>query len=74
MRIPVRYAPLLFSVLLSSIMVAVVSAFVLVTSQGVHAGLFAQWLKSCITTWPIAFPTVAVVAPLVRRLVGRLTA
>ncbi|HRK56357.1 MAG TPA: DUF2798 domain-containing protein [Burkholderiaceae bacterium] len=74
MRIPARFAPLLFSALLSAIMVAIVSAFVLITSQGLHAGLPAQWLKSCLTTWPVAFPTVAVVAPWVRRIVGRLTA
>ncbi|HWT55348.1 MAG TPA: DUF2798 domain-containing protein [Rhodocyclaceae bacterium] len=74
MRIPARFAPILFSALLSSIMVAIVSAFVLVTAQGIHPGLFAQWLKSCATTWPVAFPTVAVVAPMVRKMVGRLTA
>lgn len=74
MRIPARYAPILFSALLSSIMVAIVSAFVLLTTQGLHPGFFAQWLKSCATTWPVAFPTVAIVAPLVRRLVGRLSA
>ena len=74
MRIPARFAPILFSALLSSIMVAIVSAFVLVTAQGVHPGLFAQWMKSCVTTWPVAFPTVALVAPLVRKMVGRMTA
>ena len=73
MRIPARYAPILFSALLSSIMVAIVSAFVLVTTQGLHPGIVAQWLKSCATTWPVAFPTVAVVAPMVRRIIGRLT-
>jgi len=71
--IPSRFAPLLFSAMLSAIMVAIVSAFVLVSSQGVHAGIGAQWIKSCMTTWPIAFPTVAIVAPLVRRFVGRVT-
>ena len=74
MRIPVRFAPILFSALLSTIMVAVVSGFVLVTSQGVHSGFLAQWARSCLTTWPVAFPTVAVVAPLVRRVVARVTA
>jgi hypothetical protein len=74
MRIPVRFAPLLFSGLLSAIMVCIVSAFVLVTSQGLHAGLVAQWAKSFVTTWPIAFPTVAVVAPWVRGVVARVTA
>ncbi|WP_170942038.1 DUF2798 domain-containing protein [Noviherbaspirillum denitrificans] len=74
MRIPSRFAPILFSALLSAIMVSIVSAFVLAMSRGIHAGFIAQWLRSCATTWPIAFPTVAVVAPWVRRVVTRLTA
>lgn len=74
MRIPARFAPILFSALLSAIMVCIVSAFVLTTSQGIHPGLPAQWVKSCLTTWPVAFPTVALVAPWVRRVVGRIVA
>ncbi len=74
MRIPSRFAPIVFSALLSAIMVGIVSAFVLTTTQGIHPGLAAQWLKSCATTWPVAFPTVAVVAPWVRQIVGRVTA
>lgn len=73
MKIPSRFAPLLFSALLSAIMVCIVSAFVLVISQGVNPELPQQWLKSVITTWPVAFPTVAIVAPLVRQMVARLT-
>lgn len=74
MRIPARFAPILFGALLSAIMVAIVSAFVLLTTQGLHAGLLAQWAKSCLTTWPVAFPTVTFVAPKVRQMVGRMTA
>ena len=74
MKISARYAPLVFGALLSFIMVTIVSAFVLITTQGIHAGLATQWLKSCATTWPVAFPTVTLVAPRVRQLVGRLTA
>ncbi len=73
MRIPARYSPLLFSALLSAIMVCIVSAFVLLVSRGIHAGFAAQWLRSCLTTWPVAFPTVALVAPLVRQIVARVT-
>lgn len=73
MRIPARYAPILFSALLSAIMVCIVSAFVLATSQGINSEFPAQWLKSCITTWPVAFPTVAIVAPLVRRIITQIT-
>jgi hypothetical protein len=74
MRIPARFAPIVFSALLSAVMVCIVSAFVLTTAQGIHSGLAGQWLKSCITTWPVAFPTVAIVAPWVRKVVSRITA
>jgi hypothetical protein len=74
MPIPARFAPILFGALLSAIMVGIVSAFVLATAQGIHAGFAAQWIRSCATTWPVAFPTVLFVAPWVRRVVGRLTA
>jgi uncharacterized membrane protein (DUF485 family) len=74
MRIPARFAPLVFGALLSSIMVAIVSAFVLATSMGFQQGFLSQWLRSCAVTWPIAFPTVTFVAPWVRRLVSRVTA
>jgi len=74
MRIPVRFAPILFGALLSIIMVGLVSAFVIAITQGIHAGFTAQWFRSCLTTWPVAFPTVTLVAPWVRRVVGQMTA
>lgn len=74
MKIPSRFAPLIFGAVLSAIMVAIVSAFVLVTTQGLHAGFGSQWLRSCAATWPVAFPTVTLVAPWVRKIVGRVTA
>lgn len=73
MRIPARFAPILFGAILSVIMVAIVSAFVLASTRGIHSGFLAQWLRSCVMTWPVAFPTVTFVAPWVRRAVGRLT-
>jgi hypothetical protein len=74
MKIPARYAPLLFGAILSVIMVTVVSGVVLALTQGLHKEFLWQWAKSAATTWPIAFPTVTIVAPWVRRVVGRLTA
>ena len=73
MRFPARFAPILFGALLSIIMVGLVSAFVIASTQGVNADFVAQWFRSCLTTWPVAFPTVTLVAPWVRRAVGRLT-
>ncbi len=74
MRIPARFAPILFGGLLSVIMVALVSAFVLLTSRGLQSGFVLQWLKSCATTWPVAFLAVTLIAPWVRRVVARVTA
>jgi hypothetical protein len=74
MRSPARFAPVVFGALLSAIMVAIVSAFVLAISRGIEPGFGQLWLKSCLTTWPVAFPTVTLVAPWVRRAVGRMTA
>lgn len=73
MRLPVRYAPILFGALLSAIMVAIVTAFVLLTSQGLHPGFLAQWARSCLTTWPVAFVAVTLLAPWVRKVVARIT-
>lgn len=72
-RIPARFAPVLFGAILSAIMVSVVSAAVLLVDQGWTADFPARWLKGFLSTWPIAFPTILVVAPIVRKLVGYLT-
>jgi hypothetical protein len=72
-RIPARLAPILFGAILSAIMVSVVTAAVLLVSQGLIADFGAHWLKSFVVAWPIAFPTVTVVAPSVRKLVAYLT-
>jgi hypothetical protein len=72
-RIPVRFAPILFGAMLSAIMVSVVSVVVLLVNQGLAADCAARWARSFLTTWPIAFPTVLVVAPTVRKWVTYLT-
>lgn len=73
MRIPPRFAPLVFGAVLSAIMVCFVSAFVIAINQGVDQDFAARWLRSCLTTWPVAFPTVTLLAPWVRRFVARVT-
>lgn len=74
MIISPRYAPVLFGGLLSAIMVAVVSAVLLILNQGLTPDFILNWLKNFAATWPVAFPTVLVVAPMVRRFVGKVTA
>lgn len=72
-RLHPRYAPLLFGGLLSALMVTVVSGAVLLFNQGLVPGFLQRWGLSILTTWPIAFPTVLAVSPLVRRIVQWLT-
>jgi hypothetical protein len=72
MRIPRRHAPIVFGAILSAIMVCVVSAFVLALNHGVGDGFAILWLKSSATTWLVAFPTVTILAPRVRRMVDRI--
>lgn len=73
MKVSPHYAHIVFGALLSAIMVTIVSGCVIVINQGVPDDFFWRWLKSFATTWPIAFPTVLVVAPLVQRVVKWLT-
>jgi len=74
MKFPTRYGNLLFGALLSAIMVMVVSGAVVLANAGPGHDFLAQWFKGFGTAWPIAFPTVLIVAPLVRKIVARLTA
>ena len=74
MRIPARYAPILFGAILSAVMVTLVSAFVILTNQGLQPDFLARWARSCAMTWPVAFVSVTLVAPVVRRVVARITA
>ena len=71
--IPQRYAPVLFGLVLSGLMSAIVSAVATLRTIGLDAELPSIWAGSWITSWAIAFPTVLVVAPIARRLVGKVT-
>ncbi len=73
MKIPARYSNLLFGGMLSVIMVSIISGTVVLINQGYDAEFFARWFRGFATAWPIAFPTVLVVAPFVRRVVARVT-
>ena len=72
-RIPARFATLLFGAIFSAIMVSLVSAVVILVNHGLTADFAERWLRSFLTTWPIALPTVTLLAPVVRRWVSYLT-
>lgn len=70
---PQKYAPILFGLLLSGLMSFVVSGIATFRALGLNETFFVDWIQSWISSWLVAFPTVLVVAPLVRKMVARIT-
>jgi hypothetical protein len=71
--IPARFAPIAFGFFLSMFMSAVISGVSTISAVGLSADLPGVWFTAWSSSWIIAFPAVLVVAPFVRRFVGRLT-
>lgn len=72
-RLPARFAPILFGLFVSGLMSFIVSGIATVNAMGAVAGMPARWMGAWAVAWAVAFPTILVVAPAARRLVGRLT-
>ena len=66
-----RYAPVLFGLLLSGLMSLVVSGIATYRAVDSVDGFGELWMSSWGSSWLVAFPTVLVVAPFVRRIVAR---
>ncbi|GAB5387224.1 MAG: DUF2798 domain-containing protein [Alphaproteobacteria bacterium] len=71
-RFPRRAEPLLFGAILSAIMSGVVSFITILRTVDLDSTFLPIWLQAWGGSWVIAFPTVLVVAPLVRLIVVRL--
>lgn len=69
---PSRFAPILFGFVLSALMSFIVSGIATFRNAGLADGFFNLWINAWLPSWIIAFPTVLVVAPMARRLVGML--
>ena len=70
--IPARFAPVVFGLILSGLMSALVSGISTLRAAGLSEALPALWLGAWLASWAVAFPAVLVVAPITRRLVARL--
>lgn len=71
--IPARFAPLLFALLLSGVMSLLLSALSTARLLGLGESFLRSWLLSWPLAWLFAFPSVLLLAPLIRRLVQGLT-
>lgn len=69
-KLPARYAPIVMPFVLSILMTAVVSVISTLRSLGATPAFLATWPGAWALSWLVAFPTLLVVLPLVRRIVA----
>lgn len=72
-RLPRRYAPTVFALLMSSVMSAIMSASITLINTGLAPGFANRWLGAWGLAFSIAFPLVSLLAPRVRWIVDRIT-
>jgi Protein of unknown function (DUF2798) len=73
MKLPKRFAPILTGFFLSGLMTLIISGVATFRNVGLTEDFASKWLAAYLNGWVILFPTVLVVAPLVRNLVARIT-
>lgn len=66
-----RFAPYLFGALLSGSMSFIVSGIATFRATGPDPLFFSFWIESWLFAWAVAFPSVLVLAPMVRKFVAR---
>lgn len=69
-RLPASFNGFVVPLLLSIFMTAIVSGIATVKNVGLRPDIIRLWLDAWAVSWAIAFPTLLVVLPLVRRIAG----
>jgi hypothetical protein len=69
-RLPPRYAAFVMPFVLSILMSFVVSGVSTLKSLGIGAAFLSTWPLAWLLSWLVAFPTLLLILPLVRRIVG----
>jgi hypothetical protein len=78
-RVPKRFAPFLFPLLLSGFMTFLITGISMTRVLGINSlvndpGNFLQiWMKAYLSSWLVAYPILLLVIPFVRRVVDGLT-
>jgi Protein of unknown function (DUF2798) len=72
-KLPKHFAPILTGFLLSGLMTLIISAVATLRNVGLTEDFASKWLVAYLNGWVISFPTVLVVAPLVKKLVVNVT-
>ena len=69
-RLPHRWGPSLFGLILSGIMTAVVSFVATLNAVGFVPDLALRWAIAWPISWAVAFPVILMMGPMVRRVVS----
>lgn len=73
MKIPKKYTNILFAFVMSLLMAFIMSGVLTALFAGIDQQFIAHWLRAFIHAWPVAFPAVLIVAPIVRKIVTAFT-
>lgn len=68
-----RHTAVVFALLMSGTMAAIVSAVVVVINTGIDAGTPQRWLSSYVIAWPVAFASLFTLKDRVMKLAQKLT-
>jgi hypothetical protein len=66
-KLPARYAGIVMPLILSIVMTSVISFISTVRSVGIPPDIVRLWLGAWALSWVVAFPTLLLVLPIVRR-------
>jgi hypothetical protein len=69
-KLPYRYNRILMPLFLSIFMSCIVAGISTVMGSGISPDLPLKWLKAWGTSWMVAFPSLFVILPIVRRIVA----
>lgn len=69
-KLPHRYQAIVMPLVLSVLMSAIVSFVSTASGSGLQPDLFTLWLKAWAFSWLVAFPSLLVDLPVVRRIVA----
>jgi hypothetical protein len=69
-KLPAAFAAIVSPLVLSLLMTSIVSLISTLRSLGLQPDLPAVWMTAWGLSWLVAFPTLLLVLPVVRRIVG----
>lgn len=73
-KLPARTAPLVMPLILTLMMTCVISGIATVNALGFTTQVLRDWPRAWVFSWIVAYPTILVVLPVVKRLTAMVVA